>query len=118
MCGIAGYFGTPAPRGPAQAMLERMLGAIRHRGPDGEGVHVADGAGLAHVRLSIIDHAAGQQPMANDDESVWITFNGEIFNYVELRDDLIRRGVTFRTNSDTEVIIRLYEEMGPDCVEL
>jgi asparagine synthase (glutamine-hydrolysing) len=95
-----------------------MIGAIRHRGPDAEGARVNDGAGLVHARLSIIDLSpGGAQPMSNDDGSISITFNGEIFNYVELRDELIARGRTFRSTSDTEVIIHLYEEMGPDCVE-
>lgn len=117
MCGIAGYIGVPAPGLPATILLERMLGELRHRGPDGEGAAVFDGAGLAHTRLSIIDLSAGAQPMSNDDGSVSITFNGEIFNYVELRNELIAGGHRFRTESDTEVIIRLYEELGPDCVE-
>jgi len=116
MCGIAGYFGSPDMRAPADALLRGMLAALRHRGPDGEGTCRGDGYGFAHTRLSIIDVAAGAQPMANDDETVWITFNGEIFNYVELRRELIAKGVRFRTHSDTEVIIRLYETMGPDCV--
>ncbi len=116
MCGIAGYFGVPDAGLPAQALLRGMLATLRHRGPDGEGVSHGDGFGFAHTRLSIIDLAAGAQPMANDDQTVWITFNGEIFNYIELRDELIAKGVRFRTHSDTEVIIRLYEEMGPDCV--
>ena len=117
MCGIAGYFGVSDAGVPADALLRAMLATLRHRGPDGEGIHSADGFGFAHARLSIIDIAAGAQPMANDDGTVWITFNGEIFNYVELRDELIAKGVRFRTHSDTEVIIRLYEAMGPDCVE-
>ena len=117
MCGIAGYFGAPDPRLPADILLGRMGASLRHRGPDGEGTAHGEGFGFAHTRLSIIDLAAGAQPMANDDETVWITFNGEIFNYVELRDELIAKGVAFRTHSDTEVIIRLYEAMGPDCVE-
>ncbi len=117
MCGIAGYFGVPDARVPAVAQLVGMLRALRHRGPDGEGTCRGEGFGFAHTRLSIIDIAAGAQPMANDDETVWITFNGEIFNYVELRAELIAKGVRFRTHSDTEVIIRLYETMGPDCVE-
>ncbi len=116
MCGIAGYFGVPDTRVPAVAQLVGMLRALRHRGPDGEGTCRGEGFGFAHTRLSIIDISAGAQPMANDDESVWITFNGEIFNYVELRAELIAKGVRFRTHSDTEVIIRLYEAMGPDCV--
>ena len=117
MCGIAGYFGNPGEAIPPRILLERMLGELRHRGPDGEGIHCGDEAGLAHTRLSIIDLAAGAQPMSNDDGTIWITFNGEIFNYIELRDELIARGHKFRTSSDTEVIIRLYEAMGTACVE-
>ena len=99
-------------------MLQRMVKALRHRGPDAEGTLVAKGAGLAHARLSIIDLSpGGAQPMSNDDGTISITFNGEIFNYVELREELIARGRRFRSTSDTEVIIRLYEEMGPACVE-
>jgi asparagine synthase (glutamine-hydrolysing) len=94
-----------------------MVGELRHRGPDGSGVYCGEGVGLAHARLSIIDLTGGAQPMSNDEGSVWITFNGEIFNYVELRDELIARGCRFRTTSDTEVIIRLYEEHGPACVD-
>jgi asparagine synthase (glutamine-hydrolysing) len=118
VCGIAGYFGNFGSRASAKDLLARMIGAVRHRGPDAEGVLVNEGAGLAHARLSIIDLSeGGAQPMSNDDGSISITFNGEIFNYVELRDELIARGRKFRSTSDTEVIIRLYEEMGPDCVE-
>jgi asparagine synthase (glutamine-hydrolysing) len=117
MCGIAGYFGSPEAGVANRILLQRMNGELRHRGPDGDGIYCGDGIGLAHRRLSIIDLAAGAQPMANDDETVWISFNGEIFNYVELRDELMARGVDFRTSSDTEVIIRLYEVMGPHCVE-
>lgn len=105
---------TPVPR---PSIVQRMLGAIAHRGPDGQGI-VDDGrAALGHVRLSIIDLAGGAQPMSNADGTVWVTFNGEIFNYVELRRDLVSRGHAFRTASDTEVILHLYEEMGPDCVD-
>jgi asparagine synthase (glutamine-hydrolysing) len=118
MCGIAGFFGRPNAAIPARTLLRRMIGAIAHRGPDAQGFFVGDEIGLGHARLSIIDLASGQQPMANADESVLISFNGEIFNYVELRDGLIARGRRFATQSDTEVIIRLYEEMGPDCVTM
>jgi asparagine synthase (glutamine-hydrolysing) len=118
MCGIAGYLGRPDTTMPARALVRRMVGAIAHRGPDDQGVFVGDEIGLGHARLSIIDLASGQQPMANADKSVWISFNGEIFNYVELRDDLVARGRRFATQSDTEVILQLYEEMGPDCVTL
>ena len=117
MCGIAGYFGSLEGRIPPRILLERMLGELRHRGPDAEGIHCDDEAGLAHTRLSIIDLAAGAQPMANDDQTIWISFNGEIFNYIELRDELVAAGQVFRTSSDTEVIIRLYEKMGAACVE-
>ena len=116
MCGIAGFYGAPETAVPRAAILQRMIGAIAHRGPDGQGVFDDDRAALAHIRLSIIDLATGAQPMPNSDRTVWITFNGEIFNYVELRRDLILRGHSFRTASDTEVILHLYEEMGPDCV--
>ena len=94
-----------------------MIGAVTHRGPDAQGAVVNGLAGIAHARLSIIDIASGQQPMANADGTVWVTFNGEIFNYIELRRDLIARGHSFRTDSDTEVILHLYEEMGEDCVQ-
>src|SRR5882672_8428885 len=89
-----------------------MCGAMSHRGPDEFGVYRDGRAGLAHARLSIIDLASGQQPLANEDESIWLVFNGEIFNYLELRDDLLRAGHRFRTKSDTEVIVHAYEEWG------
>ena len=116
MCGIAGYFGHLQSHEPPELMLRRMAGAIRYRGPDESGIHVEPGVGLGHARLSIIDVESGQQPMTSDDGDVVVTFNGEIFNFIELRDDLIARGHRFRTDSDTEVIIRAYQEMGPDCV--
>jgi asparagine synthase (glutamine-hydrolysing) len=118
MCGIAGYFGSPETQEPVERLVGRMIAAIRYRGPDESGVHVEPGVGLGHARLSIIDVASGQQPMANDAGDVVISFNGEIFNFVELRRELIAKGHTFRTDSDTEVIIRAYEEMGPDCVNV
>ncbi len=98
-------------------MLDRMIATLAHRGPDGNGTYVDGDVGLAHARLSIIDHDGGRQPMCNEDGTVWVTFNGEIFNYVELREELIARGHVFKTKSDTEVIVHLYEERGPDCVE-
>jgi asparagine synthase (glutamine-hydrolysing) len=116
MCGIAGYVnwsGEPVDRD----VLQRMIGAIRHRGPDDEGLFVADSAGLAHARLSIIDVAGGHQPMSNEDGTLWITFNGEIFNYIELKEDLERCGHRFATRSDTEVILHAYEEKGEGCVD-
>jgi asparagine synthase (glutamine-hydrolysing) len=115
MCGIAGlihFDGRPAGSG----LLYDMIHTLEHRGPDDLGVHVEENVGLAHARLSIIDLAGGAQPMCNEDASLWITFNGEIFNYLELREDLLARGHRFVTRSDTEVILHLYEERGADCV--
>ena len=102
---------------PDRLLLERMIGAAAHRGPDAQGIATFTVAGLAHARLSIIDLTSGHQPMANAGGSIHITFNGEIFNYIELRDELIGQGHKFRTDSDTEVILHLYEERGLDCVE-
>lgn len=117
MCGIAGFYQASGERVRLCAVLQNMIGAIRHRGPDAQGFHLEQGVGLGHARLSIIDLSGGAQPMASADESLWVTFNGEIFNYVELRDDLIARGHAFRTQSDTETILCQYAETGPDCVQ-
>jgi asparagine synthase (glutamine-hydrolysing) len=117
MCGIAGFFGRARTDVPPAEILGRMAAELRHRGPDGEGFFADEGIGLAHTRLSIIDLVSGAQPMASEDGGVVISFNGEIFNYVELREELVARGHRFRTTSDTEVIIRLYEERGPGCIE-
>jgi asparagine synthase (glutamine-hydrolysing) len=94
-----------------------MLDTIRHRGPDDEGVYLAGQVGLGHRRLSIIDLNTGHQPLSNEDRTVWIVFNGEIYNYQELRPFLLSKGHTFKTQTDTEVIIHLYEEFGPGCLE-
>src|SRR6516165_263655 len=117
MCGIAGVFNFDGENS-APELLERMAGPINHRGPDSTGVYVGDasGVGLAHARLSIIDLCGGGQPMSNEDGSLWITFNGEIFNYIELRNELQEAGHSFRTQSDTEVILHMYEERGEECV--
>jgi asparagine synthase (glutamine-hydrolysing) len=115
MCGIAGIFNLDGSSINAEA-LHGMIRMLAHRGPDDIGLHAEDGVGLAHARLSIIDLAGGHQPMSNEDSSLWITFNGEIFNYLELREDLLKKGHRFATNSDTEVILHLYEEKGEDCV--
>jgi asparagine synthase (glutamine-hydrolysing) len=116
MCGFAGIAGAH-PRGVADATLRRMAAAIAHRGPDGFGLATDGRVGLAHVRLSIIDIAGGAQPMATDDGRVLVVFNGEIFNFVELRAQLTDRGHRFRTRSDTEVLLRAYEEWGERMVE-
>ncbi len=99
------------------AAVQRMTAALTHRGPDEEGYHLEPGIGLGHRRLSIIDLSTGQQPLSNEDGTVWVAFNGEIFNYLELRADLEKRGHTFRTTSDTETLVHLYEEKGLDFVE-
>src|SRR5688572_14310630 len=107
MCGIAGIVDlNGSGRMPSRESLLRMAGALRHRGPDEFGLYRDERAGLAHARLSVIDLACGQQPLANADESLWIVFNGEIFNYIELRAELETLGHRFRTHSDTEVIVR------------
>jgi len=116
MCGIAGMFNLDeAPVAPES--LRGMIRMLAHRGPDSTGFHMENNVGLAHARLSIIDLAGGEQPMCNEDSSLWITFNGEIFNYVELREELRSKGHRFATRSDTEVILHLYEEKGEDCVQ-
>lgn len=117
MCGIAGFFGRPDGLEFGRVLLQRMIAAVSHRGPDERGIFVHHGTGLGHARLSIIDLATGRQPMANSERTIFLSFNGEIFNYVELRQELIARGHRFATQSDTEVILHLYEEMGPDCVK-
>ncbi|HYR36345.1 MAG TPA: asparagine synthase (glutamine-hydrolyzing) [Burkholderiales bacterium] len=117
MCGIAGFFAlTPRPLAP-RGVLERMVEAVRHRGPDDAGVYLDGRAGLGHRRLSIIDLAGGKQPLSTADGELWVTFNGEIFNYVELTAELGSRGCVFRTRSDTETILHAYAEYGPDCVQ-
>ena len=116
MCGIAGKFVFGKHETVPPALLKRMCDALHHRGPDEEGFHFEESVGLGHRRLSIIDLAAGQQPLCNEDGTVWIVFNGEIYNYVELREDLIKKGHTLRTSSDTEVIVHLYEEYQEDFV--
>lgn len=113
MCGIAGIIDfTTKTR--EEALLRRMLGLLRHRGPDASGIYQDDFAGLAHTRLSIIDLAGGNQPIHNEDRSLWIVFNGEIFNYPELRQTLKSRGHQFYTRSDTEVLVHLYEDHGEE----
>jgi asparagine synthase (glutamine-hydrolysing) len=124
MCGIAGFADKHIPRGwrsasdeagRDEAMLGAMCAAIRHRGPDDEGRLIRPGVGLGMRRLSIIDLATGQQPIHNEDSSVWVVFNGEIYNYAELRADLIARGHRFYTHSDTETIVHAYEQWGQDA---
>src|SRR5438876_9125432 len=117
MCGIAGMFNRSATQSVAERDLRQMLAMLRHRGPDEFGILLDREVGLGNARLSIIDLSGGSQPIPNEDETLWIVFNGEIFNYIELRADLETRGHQFRTSSDTEVILHLYEEFGPECLQ-
>jgi asparagine synthase (glutamine-hydrolysing) len=116
MCGIVGVLNLASDRPVEEAGLRRMLGMIRHRGPDQFGLLLDEGVGLGNARLSIIDLSTGQQPIGNEDGSRWIVYNGEMFNYVEERPELEARGHRFTTTSDTEVVLHLYEAYGPDCV--
>ena len=117
MCGIAGLLGLRGQ--PVEAeLVRRMCAALAHRGPDDEGLEQPTaGVVLGHRRLSIIDVEGGHQPLCNEDGTVWVTFNGEIFNYRELRRELLAKGHRFRTRSDTEVLVHLYEEWGTSCLE-
>ncbi len=117
MCGIAGIFNVAEGPPPRRESLASMIEAVHHRGPDGYGFFQDRRCGLAHARLSIIDLSGGDQPIHNEDRSVWVVFNGEIFNYIELRRDLEQRGHRFYTQSDTEVIVHLYEQYGTDFVD-
>jgi asparagine synthase (glutamine-hydrolysing) len=117
MCGIVGTYNLTTYHQIDQPLLERMLGLIRHRGPDEFGIYRDSHIGMGNARLSIIDLSTGSQPIANEDRTVWIVFNGEIFNYVELRPKLEAQGHRFSTTSDTEVIVHLYEQYGPRCLE-
>ena len=116
MCGIAGLIEF-SDRVPSSRDVELMTDRIRHRGPDGQGVHVQGPVALGHRRLSIIDLVTGSQPMTNEDGQVWVTYNGELYNFAELRNELKSAGHTFRTSSDTEVIVHAWEEWGEACVE-
>jgi asparagine synthase (glutamine-hydrolysing) len=115
MCGIAGWIDYQASREDAGRLLEGMKRAIWHRGPDEEGSFVDQRAAIGMQRLAIIDLAGGRQPMANEDGTIWIVFNGEIYNYPRLRPQLERKGHRFATDSDTEAILHLYEELGDEC---
>lgn len=117
MCGIAGIFHLATPKPVEPARLERMLDAMPHRGPDGRGVWTAPGVGLGHLRLSIIDIAGSPQPMASGDGRAMLVFNGEIYNYQELREELKALGAQFRTDGDSEVILAAWQRWGPDCVK-
>jgi asparagine synthase (glutamine-hydrolysing) len=116
MCAIAGILNLAEAPAPTEAALRQMLAMVRHRGPDQFGIYLSDQVALGNARLSIVDLSGGQQPISNEDETLWIVFNGEVFNHIELRADLEAKGHQFTTHCDTEVILHLYEEYGPDCL--
>src|SRR6266404_5627689 len=116
MCGIAGIFNRSGREAIEESAMRQMLALLRHRGPDEFGILLDHELALGNARLSIIDLGGGSQPITNEDESLWIVFNGEIFNYVELRAELEQRGHSFRTSTDTEVILHLFEDHGPECL--
>ncbi|MBM3212277.1 asparagine synthetase B, partial [Candidatus Poribacteria bacterium] len=116
MCGIAGiyYLNNKAV---SQVIIKNMCDTMRYRGPDDEGYFFDNNLALGHRRLSIIDlSSAGHQPMSDDNKSIWIVYNGEVYNFVELRNELINKGYSFKTGTDTEVIIKAYQEWGDDCL--
>src|SRR5713226_10554707 len=110
MCGIAGFYLREKQGDPR--LLRAMCDQIRHRGPDDEGFHIDGGCGIGMRRLSIIDLSTGHQPMSNEDHSLWVVFNGEIYDYQALRATLLAQGHRFTTNSDTETLLHLYEQEG------
>jgi asparagine synthase (glutamine-hydrolysing) len=112
MCGICGKLYFDSGQKVNAEQLDRMMSAISHRGPDGEGKFLAGPVSLGHTRLAIIDLKTGDQPMTNENETIWLVYNGEIYNFHELREELIRKGHTLQSSSDTEVIIHLYAGSG------
>jgi len=112
MCGICGFYGLEDKQ-----LLQKMCYVLKHRGPDDHGIYLDKNIGLGHQRLSVIDLNTGRQPIHNEDQSIWITYNGEIYNFLELRAELEEKGHKFYTNTDTEVIVHSYEEYGEDCVK-
>ena len=117
MCGIVGLCGMSGPARPSEEQIRSMLSIVAHRGPDECGLYLDNWAALGHTRLSIIDLSCGAQPIHNQTESLWITYNGEIFNYPELRESLLQKGHVFYTQCDTEVLLHMYEEYGPACLD-
>jgi asparagine synthase (glutamine-hydrolysing) len=118
MCGICGYMHLDSSKRPSEEILKGMTAALVHRGPDDEGFYLKDNIGLGHRRLSIIDLDTGRQPIFNEDSTIAIVYNGEVYNFPELKEILSKKGHAFRTRSDTEVVLHAYEEYGEDCVKL
>lgn len=118
MCGICGYLHYDTSKRPSPAVLKSMMDTLTMRGPDEEGAYIKDNAALGHRRLSIIDLETGRQPIYNEDNSIVIVYNGEIYNFREIKETLAGKGHAFKTHSDTEVVVHAYEEYGEDCVKL
>jgi asparagine synthase (glutamine-hydrolysing) len=116
MCGIAGFYNFTS-RNLQEDSIKKMLASIQHRGPDETGIYLSTGIALGSVRLSIIDLSSGKQPMSDESNNYWIVYNGEIFNYKELRSNLIKKGIHFNTNSDTEVVLQMFIVYGKKCVD-
>ena len=118
MCGIAGIYNYHSINEPStERNVKNMLSLIRHRGPDESGVYLDQNIGIGNVRLSIIDLSSGQQPMSDESGKYWIVYNGEIFNFPELRSNLIKKGISLKTNCDTEVVVQMYALYGSDCLK-
>ena len=118
MCGINGIaFSSRSRRRVDATALKKMRDVIRHRGPDDDGIYIDENVGLGHRRLSIVDVASGHQPMTNEDGSLYIIYNGEVYNHADYREELIARGHVYKTHCDTETILHLYAEHGRDCVD-
>ncbi len=115
MCGICGIVSLKEGNAPNPDLIKRMMGTLTHRGPDSSGYYRDRQAALGHTRLAILDLFSGSQPLSNEDETIWVTFNGEIFNYLELREELVSKGHIFKTHSDTETIVHAWEEWGESC---
>ena len=116
MCGIAGICNLKKPDPISPELITSMVGVLDHRGPDEAGIYIDNCIGIGHARLSIIDLTSGIQPIHNEDESLWIVYNGEVFNFPELREDLIKKGHRFYTQTDAEVVLHLFEEKGPSSL--
>ncbi|WP_430809849.1 MULTISPECIES: asparagine synthase (glutamine-hydrolyzing) [unclassified Carboxylicivirga] len=117
MCGIVGFTNYKGEAVQHERLLNTMLTRIQHRGPDETGLYISPQCGMGNVRLSIVDLGSGQQPLCNQEGSLWIAYNGEVYNHPELRDELRKKGHRFRTNCDTEVVLHMYEEYGADCLQ-
>src|SRR5712692_5513010 len=117
MCGIAGFYNYADSTAPAPvSLVERMCDVLTHRGPDDDGMYAAGPLAMGMRRLSIVDVAGGHQPISNEDATVWLVYNGEIYNFGDLRQELTDRGHVFRTRTDSEVVVHAYEEWDVDCL--